>query len=64
MDGEFPEAVAKVAEAATDFAVEHLVLTMTVRVDIQDRRFTIEVDNGSDIWADMELKTEIREFFL
>lgn len=50
--------------AAADFAVDHLLLTLTARVEINGRRFTIEIDNGSDIWGDGELKSETKEFHL
>lgn len=52
------------AEACAGFAVEHLLTTLTACVEIDGRQFTVEVDNGSDIWGDGELKTKTKEFHL
>lgn len=59
------ERLVAVAGACADFAVEHLLITLTARVEINGRQFTVEVDNGSSIWDDGPLpRTETKEFHL
>ena len=57
--------VAEAAEALTGVVVEQMLTMAEASLTTRDgRQFIIKVDNGSDIWSDKGLTTEIKEFHL
>lgn len=55
-----------VAEAAADFATEHMVGHVTARVEINGRQFTVEVSNHEHMWEPESggFTVETKEFHL